>query len=197
MAPMATRIAIIQGHPDPHGGHFCHALADAYARAATQGGRQVRRIDVATLNFPLLRTSEEFNGRAPTVIVPCQENIIWADHLLVVYPLWLGGMPALLRGFFEQVFRPGFAIDMTNPNRLPRGLLKGRSARIVVTMGMPALVYRWYFGAHSLKGFERSLLRLGGITPIRETLVGMVEAMGDAGRQRWLLRLSDLGRRGL
>jgi len=52
---MARRIAIIQGHPDPRGNRFCHALADAYATGARQGGHQVRSIDVARIQFPLLR----------------------------------------------------------------------------------------------------------------------------------------------
>jgi putative NADPH-quinone reductase len=60
------------------------------------------------------------------------------------FPLWLASMPALLKGFFEQALRPGFALGPTEPGRMWKKLLKGRSARIVVTMGMPALVYRWY-----------------------------------------------------
>ena len=45
-------------------------------------------------------------------------------------------------------------------------LLGGRSARVVVTMGMPALVYRWYFRAHSVKSLERNILGFVGIAPI-------------------------------
>jgi putative NADPH-quinone reductase len=73
-------------------------------------------------------------------------------------------------------------------------LLIGKSARIVVTMGMPALVYRWYFGAHSLKSLERNILGLCGIGPIKESLIGMIEAKDPTKRQRWLARMSDLGR---
>lgn len=75
-------------------------------------------------------------------------------------------------------------------------LLKGKSARIVVTMGMPAWMYRWYFGAHSLKSLERNILGFCGIGPIRETLVGLVESSGDAKHQKWLRRMRELGRRG-
>jgi len=53
---MAQRITIIEGHPDPAGNRFCHALAEAYAQGARAAGLEVRRIDVARLGFPLLRT---------------------------------------------------------------------------------------------------------------------------------------------
>ena len=71
----------------------------------------------------------------------------------------------LLKAFLEQALRPGFAFDESS--RMPRKLLKGRSARIVVTMGMPAFVYRWYFGAHGLRSLERNILGFCGIRPIR------------------------------
>jgi putative NADPH-quinone reductase len=192
---MARRIAIIQGHPDPAGDRFCHALADAYAAGAKAAGREVKRIEVAKLEFPLLRTQADFEkGSPPPQIAAAQEAIRWAEHLVIVYPLWLGMMPALLKGFFEQVFRPGFA-HRTHA-RGWEALLKGRSARIVVTMGMPALIYRWYFGAHGLKSLERSILRFVGIKPIRETLIGMVGSLNERKCKAWLDKLQALGASG-
>jgi len=52
---MPRRITLIQGHPDPAGNHFDHALADAYAAGAARAGHPVRRIEAARLEFPLLR----------------------------------------------------------------------------------------------------------------------------------------------
>jgi putative NADPH-quinone reductase len=72
--------------------------------------------------------------------------------------------------------------------------LAGRRARIVVTMGMPALIYRWYFGADGLKSFEQGILGIVGIRPSPHTLVGSVESIGPAKRQRWLDNMRDLGR---
>jgi putative NADPH-quinone reductase len=103
-------------------------------------------------------------------------------------------MPALLKAFFEQAFRPGFAV--ATGERGWRPLLSGRSARIVVTMGMPAFFYRWYFGAHGLKSLERSILRLVGIKPIAETLIGMIGTASGVKRKAWLDKLRALGRRG-
>ena len=61
-------------------------------------------------------------------------------------------------------------------------------------MGMPALAYRWYFGAHGLKSLERSILGFCGIRPIRESLFGMVEAADDRKRERWLATMRTHGR---
>ena len=191
---MPKRIAIIQGHPDAGARHFGHALADEYAKGAEDGGHDVMRIDVATLDFPLLRTKEDFEkGNPPDSIKVAQEAIKWADHLVILYPLWHGSMPAVLKGFFEQVFRPGFGAEYQKSGRMPKKLLVDKSARIVVTMGMPAFIYRWLFFAHSLKSLKRNILAFCGIKPIRTTLIGNIEGMTDKQRMAWLDELRGLG----
>jgi putative NADPH-quinone reductase len=191
----ASRILIIQGHPDPAGRHFCHALAESYGGAATAAAREIRRLDVARLDFPILRSKSDWDtGDVPAGVAQAQRDIAWAEHLVLIFPLWLGGMPALLKGFLEQVLRPGFAIG-TAQGRAGAKLLEGRSARIVVTMGMPAFVYRWYFGAHGIRSLERNILRFVGIAPVRRSLIGLVEAK-SGWRERRLAALARLGRRG-
>lgn len=190
-----TRIAILQGHPDAGGAHFCHALAAAYAQGAAQGGHETRIIDIARIDFPLLRSQATFESDPlPAALIDSQAAIRWAEHIVLVFPLWLGTMPALLKGFLEQVLRPGFAFDY-GPRGMPRKHLTGRSARLVVTMGMPALLYRWYFLAHGLRGLERNILRFVGIAPVRQSLFGMVAAVTPAKRQAWLVEMAALGRR--
>ncbi len=102
-------------------------------------------------------------------------------------------MPALLRGFLEQVARKGFAVGAAGAKGLGRKTLAGRSARAVVTMGMPALVYRWDFLAHSVKSLERNILGFVGIAPIHRSLVGLVEAPDRARRGKWLSEMLRFG----
>jgi putative NADPH-quinone reductase len=190
------RIVIIDGHPDSADEHFIHAVVTAYEKGAVSAGHTVRRIVIGHLDFPLLRKSEDFeSGTPPAVIRESQEAIAWANHLVVVYPLWLGSMPAALKAFFEQVLRPGFAFKEGKGRQLPRKLLTGRSARIIVTMGMPALFYRWYFRAHSIKSLERNILAFCGVGPIHATLFGMVDVVGAEKRAAWLAKIEALGRR--
>lgn len=187
------RITIIQGHPDADHSHFCHALAGEYQQGALAAGHEVRQIDVARLEFPLIRARHEFeSGVLLPAIAAAQEDIRWAQHLLIVYPLWLGTLPALLKGFFEQTFRYGFALGM-GKGRMPQKLLKGRSARVIVTMGMPAAAYRLIFRAHGVKSLDSSVLGISGFRPIHDTLIGSVESMSSKTRERYLREARALG----
>ena len=188
-------ILILQGHPDPAGGHLCHALAEAYAEGAREAGHQVTLLGIAELDFPLLRSQADWqHGELPAALRPAQQAIARASHLVLCFPLWLGDMPALMKGFLEQVARPGFAFKADATNPFQAKALGGRSARVVVTMGMPALVYRFYFRAHSVRSLERNILGFVGIAPVRETLVGGVDQLGEAGVARWRDKLRQLGR---
>mgnify|MGYP006201139093 CR=1 FL=1 len=193
---MARNIVVIDGHPDPSGERYCHALARAYVEGARSGGHDARLITLAECEIGFLRSQAEWReGEPGPDIRKAQEAIGAADHLVIIYPLWLGSMPALVKAFFEQAFRPGFAVTRGEMSLNP-GLLKGKSARVVVTMGMPALVYRWFFLAHSLKSLERNILRFAGLGPIRETLIGGVESIGDEKRRAWLEHVRRLGHEG-
>jgi putative NADPH-quinone reductase len=192
---MTKRIAIIQGHPDAAGNHLLHAMADAYADGAASSGHEVRRIDVAKLDFPLLRTQAEFeSGELPPALVQARDDMHWAEHWVFLFPLWHGTMPALLKAFLEHVFRPGFAMEYRE-RQFPKRLLAGRSARIVVTMGMPVMLYRWYFGAFGVRAFERSMLGFAGIRPIRESFYGLTFA-DEKKRLRWIEDMRGHGTRG-
>lgn len=188
------RIAVIQGHPDATGRHYVHALAEAYSDGARDAGHEVRRIDVAALELPILQSREDWEADPSQTVLEVQKIIAWGDHLVIFYPLWLGAMPALVKAFFEQVMRPDFAFSYTKSGRIAKKLLRGKSARIVVTMGMPAVLYRLYFRAHSLRSLERNILRFCGVSPVRWSLIGSVERNAQK-RDRWLIRMEELGRR--
>lgn len=191
---MPSTICILQGHPHANSRHFCHALADAYAEGAMEAGHTVSRFDIGAMDIPFLRDPAEFATPAPEPIRQVQQAVLPADHLVVVYPLWLGTMPAIVKAFFEHFARNEFAIEQTE-NGWPRKMLKGRSARVVVTMGMPAIAYRLFFGAHGVRGFESGILGLAGIGPIHETLIGGIGSEDEKGRESWLRTMRDHGAR--
>lgn len=190
-----SNILIIQGHPDGSARHFCHALADAYAEGAVEAGHGVRRIELSELDFPLLASqAEQERGVVPEAIAAAQAMISAADHVVIVFPLWLGDMPARVKGFFEQALRPGFAYRQGG-NPLSPGLLKGRSMRIVITMGMPRWYYHLIYGAHSLKAMRIGMFGFVGFKPIRASIVGNVSGRDAGPRATWLTTMRDLGRR--
>ncbi len=184
----------MNGHPHDGPEHFVHALASAY-EAGASARHEVRRIDIAKLDFPILRDPTDWKSRElPSGLREAQEALAWANHLVVLYPLWLGDMPALLKGFLEQIARPGIAME-PKQNGLYQKLLTGKSARVFVTMGMPRAAYMLFFRGHSVKSFKRNILKFVGIKPVRLSIVGNVEG-SNAARQKWLQRAERLGRRG-
>ncbi len=116
-----------------------------------------------------------------------------ADHLVIIFPLWLGTLPALLKGFLERVLQP----ELVEPAKHGKfvKLLRGKSARVVVTMGMPGFVYRYWFGAHALKMLKRNILGFMGVRPIRSTIYGYVEGASAEHRRKWLNEIEEFGRR--
>lgn len=169
-----SNILIVQGHPDGSAPHLCHALGQAYAAAAEGAGHTVEIIDLGQIEIALLRSKAEWESvEMPNFAADGQSAITHADHIVFIYPLWLGTMPALLKAWLEHVFREGFALKVTATGW--ESFLKGKSARVVVTMGMPAMAYRLIFFAHSLRSFERNILKFCGIKPVAWSIFGSIE----------------------
>lgn len=187
------KILVIDAHPDPAPDHFVHALALQYSAAAGAAGHLVQVVRLSELDFPWLRNFDEYAARPPGIINSQQQHFIWADHVVVIYPLWLGSMPALLKAYLEQIMRPGFAFEYGKKNGLPRKLMTGKTARIVVTMGMPSLFYRLYYRSHSVRSLARNILGFVGFKPVRVSLIGNVES--SKSRARGMAALTELAKR--
>lgn len=190
-----TRILILQGHPDPSETHLCHAIADSYRNAAEAHGHEVDVLKIADEDVPLLRSKEEWeNSDMPQVAITGQAAIARAEHIVLIYPLWMGDMPAIVKAWIEQVLRHGFAFEMTRRGWKPA--LQGRSARVIVTMGMPGFAYRWFFLAHSLRSLERNILKFCGIRPVKSTICGNAEDPSGKAQRRSIEKAARLGKTG-
>lgn len=193
---MAT-ITLIQGHPDAGNGHLLDDLADAYLDGAAAGGHTAEMLRLNALDFPLIRSKRDWEeGPVPPDIQSAQAAILSADHLVFLFPLWLGDVPALMKAFLEQVARPAFLLEEPAKGFASPRRLAGRSTRSIVTMGMPALLYRLYFLSHGVRSFKRNVLGFAGLGPNADTLIGMVENMPTERRDRLLQRMERLGRAG-
>lgn len=193
---MPRHILLVEGHPDPSPERYNRALADAYADGARSAGHEVERLVLAGMDIPYLRSMKAWQQPPEHPgIVEAQAQMRRADHLVFFYPLWLGDMPALLKSFLEQVSAGGFVM-IIRPDGSWERRLTGKSARIVVTMGMPSVVYRLFYFEHSLRSFERNVLRFAGVSPIRTSLIGSVDGPASADhRSSWLRTMKTLGRK--
>lgn len=190
-----SKICLIHGHPDSRSPHFCRALGDAYRSGADAAGHEVSEIILGDLEFDFLRSPTAFEADPAEPILSEREKIAAADHLVVVFPLWLGGAPALLKAFLEQCAAGGFFLqDAEGPNAFPKSRMKGKSARLVLTMGMPGLIYKFWFGAHSVKGLEKGIFELAGFKPVHHTIYGSVEEDNAPRHEKWLDEMRELGR---
>lgn len=187
-----SRIAIIVGHARK--GSYCEALGRAYWRGARAAGHDATLFVMAAMTFdPVLHEGFERVQRLEADLQSAHDAILAADHLVFIFPLWLGTLPAILKGFLERVLQP----DLVEPAKQSRfvQILKGKSARIIVTMGMPGFIYRLWFGAHAVKMLRRNILGFVGVHPIRTTIYGSIEGAGDERRRRWLKDIEALGRK--
>src|SRR5690554_6646731 len=165
------KILIIQGHPDRDS--FCHALQEAYQNGALQSGAQVRQIHTSELDF---NPNLAFGYRKRIPLEPslqqAQDDILWAEHIVMVYPVWWGMVPAVLKGFIDRVFLPGFAFKK-RPNSLWWDkLLKGRTASIISTMDQPPWYYWLVYQRPSHNAIKKLTLEYCGISPVRLTSIG-------------------------
>ncbi|MET1412748.1 NAD(P)H-dependent oxidoreductase [Roseibium sp. HPY-6] len=189
-------ILILDGHPDPDNEHLCHALAKAYSVGAERAAHRPKLVRVADLDFPILRKPSDFTSEpSPETIRPVRDALLEADHLVLIYPLWLGTLPAYTKAFLEQLLHYDTAFERSVGDRWPKGKMRGKSARIVLTTGMPALAYKLWYGAHSLKSLKRNILGFVGFKPVRSTVFGMVEHAEPAQVGRWLKTMEKLGSR--
>lgn len=188
----ARKIAVILGHPDSQS--LSSAIARAYARGAEERGATVREIDLARLTFdPVLwHGYSEVQPLEPDLL-EAQRIIDWADVLVFAYPTWWGSAPALLKGFVDRVFLPGFAFKYRENSRLWDKLLAGRSARLLVTMDTPGWYYRWVVRQPGHQMMRRSILGFSGVKPVRVSRFGAVRGADEDARRRWLDQARKLG----
>jgi putative NADPH-quinone reductase len=187
------RIAVIVGHARKD--TFCEALGNAYVEGARAAGHSVEMFVTSRMSFdPILHEGYDRVQALEPDLVAAHSAIMQADHLVLIFPLWLGTLPAIFKGFLERVLQP----DIIGPAREGRfvPLLKGKSARVIMTMGMPGLVYRWWYGAHALKMLKRNILEFLGVTPVRSTLFGMIGAVGAGQLDDWVEEVRALGGKG-
>lgn len=188
------KVLIIQGNPIANS--YGSQLAEVYARGAAESGAEVRELVLAELEFDL-NLSGGYKGKQPLEpdLQKAQELISWADHLVFVYPNWWGGMPALLKGFIDRVFLPGFAFKYRKNSPLPEQLLKGKTARLIVTMDSPYVYYRFYLGQPGHQMMKHSILKFCGVGSVRATNITQLRKMPEAARKQWLERVHRMGRK--
>ena len=194
----AKKILVLLGHPDKSG--FCGEMADAYESAARAAGHTVERMNVGEMQFdPILHHGYRERQDLEPDIVKFQELVHWADHFVIVYPVWWVGMPALLKGLFDRAWLPGSAFRYIKTKTGKRTifwhrLFSGKSARILMASGTHPLLVRFLPGNVNAQ-LKWGILWFAGFS-VRTTWFGPSENIPEARKARWLSKVRDLGARG-
>ncbi|WP_409347330.1 NAD(P)H-dependent oxidoreductase [Paenibacillus sp. MBLB4367] len=189
---MMKKILVIQGNPSSDS--LGSALASAYADGARGSGADVSVLDLSQLSFnPNLAGGYKRRTELEPDLVRAQELIREAEHLVFVYPVWWGTMPALLKGFIDRVFLPGFAFKYRKGSMLWDKLLKGKSARLIVTLDTPVWYYYLVQGKPGHNAMKKTTLEFCGVKPVRTTNIGPVRQSSDERRSGYLTHIRKLG----
>jgi NAD(P)H dehydrogenase (quinone) len=188
---MSRRILVADLHPARLS--LSAALAQAYAEGA---GHEARRLALSEMAFnPDLGQSGFRNApKLEPDLEHFREALTWAEHLVLVTPMWWGGLPAKTKGLFDRTFLPGYAFDPRQRRMgLPKPLLKGRTARTILTSDTPGWAF-WLLYRHALRHqVQKQILSYVGLKPTGLTHFAPVEHSTDAIRKSWLKTVQSLG----
>ncbi len=187
-------ILIINGHPDKES--FCFALGESYKKGADATGAECKLVHLIDLQFnPILTSGYRKISELEPDLIKMQEAILEANHLVFVYPNWWSTFPAILKGFFDRVFLPGFAFKYRENSPFWDKLLKGKTARLIVTMDTP----KWYYWLIN-KNAGHNAIKVGvlefcGVKPVKITSFEPIKSSDDKKRRQWLQEVETLGKR--
>lgn len=186
------KILVIDGHPDNKS--LCFSLAEAYIKGAKEKGTQIKKLRINDLVFnPNLQFGYQQRTELEKDLLDAFELIKWADHLVWVHPVWWGGIPAITKGFIDRLFLPGFTYKPISGSNKYEQLLKGKTARIIVTLDQPGWYYKLINRAPSEYQMKGSL-KLCGVKPIKMTYIGIVKDSSEKQRVKWLNQVESLGK---
>ena len=187
MEKAMSKIMIVVGHSQS--ATFCGALGRAYEQGARSSGHEVTTFMLSDMKFdPILREGYRREQLLEPDLRTAYDALAACDHLVLIFPLWCGDMPAILKGFIERLLQPDLIARQNTDNAMNWNIFPGKTARIIMTMSMPVSIYRWWYRGHALKLLKRNTLHFIGIKPVQGTLYGMIGTSKPQARERWLGR---------
>jgi putative NADPH-quinone reductase len=190
---MAKKIYILMGNPDKEG-TLSNALADVYEREAKAAGHEVRRANISDVQFdPILHKGYKVIQELEPDLKKMQDDMRWADHFVLVYPLWWSATPAMLKGLFDRMWLPGFAFHFWKSGLGWDRLLKGKTARVISLSKMPPLFIRFTMGDFTNE-IRHATLGFAGYK-VRMTEIGNSEKLSPSAEARVEKRIGHLARR--
>lgn len=184
-------VYLLLAHPNKNS--FNGQLADAYEKAMLAKGHSVRRQNIGQLQFdPVLWAGYTAIQDLEPDLRQAQENILWCNKWVIIYPVWWGSVPAILKGFLDRTLLPGFAFKYHQKDPFWDKYLTGRSAHIITTSDAPAIWLWWQYSDSDIKTLRTATLEFCGIKPVKVTRIGRVRYLNEQQRGRILRKIAAL-----
>ena len=186
------KILLINGHPNEES--FNSSISASYQKGAFLSGAEIEEVCIRKLNFnPNLQFGYQKRMELEPDLKEAQNKILWAEHIVWIYPVWWGSIPAIMKGFIDRAFLPGYAFEHKKNSVWWNKLLVGKSSRIICTLDQPNWYYKLIFRQPSHHMMKRTILNFCGIKPVRITALGPVNTSKNDRRQKWLAKVEKLG----
>jgi NAD(P)H dehydrogenase (quinone) len=190
---MSKKIFILMGHPDAEG-TLSNQIADVYENEAKAAGHEVRRTNLGDLSFdPILHKGYKVIQPLEPDLLKVQEDMKWADHFVLIYPVWWSAMPALLKGFIDRAWIPGFAFHFHKDGMGWDKMLKGRTARLIILSKSWPVMIMALFGDYTNE-ISRAILGFSGYK-VSLTEVGMSEKLTESQKAKWMQKIAKLAQK--
>ena len=191
---MNKKILLINGHPDKES--FNYAIAKSYKKGVNNSGAELKEINICDLNFnPNLKFGYRKRTELEPDLIEAQEKIKWANHIVWIYPVWWGSYPAIMKGFIDRVFLPGYAFQKRENSVWWDKLLTGKTSRIICTLDQPGWYYRLVYRKPSYYALKKLTLQFVGIKEVRVTSIGPIRLSKESFRKKWLQKIEKLGQK--
>ncbi|GAB5458025.1 MAG: NAD(P)H-dependent oxidoreductase [Henriciella sp.] len=189
---MPAKLFIFVGHPREDS--LSHALADAYQRGAESQGAEVRRMNLHEMNFdPDLTHGYLKRKEHEPCVAEWLNNMIWADHLAWVHPLWWGGMPGKMQGLIDRTFLPGIAFAYHDDDPWWDKLFEGRTADVMVTADTPEFFIKWMYGNPHKNRIKKQILGFTGVKLTNYSHFAVVRTASEDKLKAWTARAYKIG----
>ena len=145
------RFLVLFCHPSQKS--FSAALYNSTCTALQKAGHEIRKINLYKENFDPKLSLDEWNSYLDEThkniknLKQHVESLLWAEGLIFIFPTWMYGPPALLKGWLERVWLPDVAFEISSGKQnIPKGKLKHiRRFCVVTTSGSPRW-WLWFIG---------------------------------------------------
>ncbi len=185
------RVLIINGNPNTTS--FCREIANSYKISSEEKGNPVKILHVGDLDFALnLKHGFEDKTELENDLLLAQNYISWAEHIVIIHPVWWGSVPAVLKGFFDRVLLPGFAFKYHENDPMWDKLLKGKTGHLIYTSDTPTFIYKWIFGAPSENMVKKRVMKFCGISPVKVTRFGSMRKKTSDQRNKILEKIKNI-----